>query len=509
MASKEEMEFTSNPAHYNRVRCGTCQAAVKVHHMRKHLAGHGFGLAEYRSVYGQEWDYVKKLHHRCGICEKPLLFDLDSLYCHLTASHQVKVKEYVELYIGPIGAISKPIPAPTPTAVYRPPVPSKQAVKRGRPKGSKTKAKVKPEVEVYEVPKTSKASPSSKAKVRKVEEVFIPPSGHKAVGPERETSYHEDGCLISNDQADYVLVECGLCGLHTPMTRLRSHTKSAHGINITEYKAEFGSDLVPIEMIWHRCAICSQFLMLDNDEVAKHLKKPGHNISHKNYNDCFMAYTSRTRRTHKNFSNSYNSPSMTPLPVSSSSARLVTEEDQSYIKTEPTRVKSETAQWRESTETKQSVTQVFTHQQLLKMELEELRTAPRSRSVRKKSKISYEEDNFDIAQILQPNENAESEDNMAIAEVVMENGEEDVGLVKSLHLGRTNRQLNVIMLDDSAESVEDIPAEGTPEMSNPLEEENTTEAATQEEPNDYETKQNAPSLMSFGNDGSFGVFVDC
>ena len=143
------------------------------------------------------------------------------------------------------------------------------------------------------------------------------------------------------------------------------------------------------------------------------------------------------------------------------------------------------------------------------MELEELRTAPRSRSVRKKSKISYEEDNFDIAQILQPNENAESEDNMAVAEVVMENGEEDVGLVKSLHLGHTNQQLDVIMLDDSAESAEDTPAEASLGMSNPLEEENTSEAATQEEPDDNEPKQHAPSLMSFGNDGSFGVFVDC
>ena len=30
---------------------------------------------------------------------------------------------------------------------------------------------------------------------------------------------HDDGCLISNDLADYTLVECQMCSLHLPMTR--------------------------------------------------------------------------------------------------------------------------------------------------------------------------------------------------------------------------------------------------------------------------------------------------
>ena len=36
------------------------------------------------------------------------------------------------------------------------------------------------------------------------------------------------------------------------MTTLRAHTKRAHQMTITEYKAEYGADLVPVELVWHR-----------------------------------------------------------------------------------------------------------------------------------------------------------------------------------------------------------------------------------------------------------------
>ena len=68
---------------------------------------------------------------------------------------------------------------------------------------------------------------------------------------ERVQDRDENGHLISNDIADYMLVECQICSLHTPQTRLRSHTKSAHGITITEYKAQFGVP-DPVEPVYHR-----------------------------------------------------------------------------------------------------------------------------------------------------------------------------------------------------------------------------------------------------------------
>ena len=46
---------------------------------------------------------------RCGICQYPILFDLETLFNHLRKYHQIKVKEYIELYIGPIGSLQQKI----------------------------------------------------------------------------------------------------------------------------------------------------------------------------------------------------------------------------------------------------------------------------------------------------------------------------------------------------------------------------------------------------------------
>ena len=106
----------------------------------------------------------------------------------------------------------------------------------------------------------------------------------------------EDGYLISNDLADYMLVECRICQALKPKTRLREHTKSAHGISITEYKARFG-ELEPIEPVFHRCGICEKKIFLDNDAVAVHLKSLGHpRITHKDYNEAFMVDTRSSTR---------------------------------------------------------------------------------------------------------------------------------------------------------------------------------------------------------------------
>ena len=67
----------------------------------------------------------------------------------------------------------------------------------------------------------------------------------------RSHARDEDGYLISKDLADYMLVECRICQALKPKTRLREHTKSAHGVSITEYKARFG-ELEAVEPVFAR-----------------------------------------------------------------------------------------------------------------------------------------------------------------------------------------------------------------------------------------------------------------
>jgi len=43
-----------------------------------------------------------------------------------------------------------------------------------------------------------------------------------------------------------------------------------------------------VELILHDCGICGEYLLLDSDAVAQHLKTGGHNITHANYNAQYM-----------------------------------------------------------------------------------------------------------------------------------------------------------------------------------------------------------------------------
>ena len=105
---------------------------------------------------------------------------------------------------------------------------------------------------------------------------------------EQEVNEAENnGSRISNDIADYVLVKCQVCGIKKTMTTLRAHTKAAHKLTITEYKEKFGQ-LEPIESVFHQCGICSVLIMFDSDHIASHLKSPGHNITHKEYNSNYL-----------------------------------------------------------------------------------------------------------------------------------------------------------------------------------------------------------------------------
>ena len=285
-ADEGPMVFSSNPKDYNRVTCLACMAVVKVHHMRKHTVAHGLTMVEYKDMYGEEMQYLKKFHHQCAICKEPMLFDLDTLYNHVSTFHQVKVKEYVDLYLGPIADME--------SAANN----SKQA------QTSNDNVSVDddgaPIVGLKRTLDIGEVSIVKKSK-KSVDHENNPPLVSPDDAPEGQvpncysTHFLEriqdrdiHGNLISNDFADYTLVECQICLIHTPMTRLRSHTKSTHKVTITEYKAQFGPDLFPIVPVYHRCGICEELVLLDSDHIAVHLKRPGHFITHKNYNEGYM-----------------------------------------------------------------------------------------------------------------------------------------------------------------------------------------------------------------------------
>jgi len=411
------MVFSSNPKDYNRVSCLACMAVVKVHHMRKHMVGHGMTLAEYKEMYGEEMQYVNKFYHKCAICKQPMLFDLDTLYNHVSTFHQVKVKEYVDLYLGPIAEMESSVNDKGCAQITSDN--SASVDEDGAPIiGQNLKRTIDDDYETI-INKKSKMSVDIEHNIPLVSAEEAPegqmPNCYSTHFLERIQDRDCHGNLISNDFADYTLVECKICLIQIPMTRLRSHTKAAHKITITEYKAQFGPDLVPVVPVYHRCGICEELVLLDSDHVAVHLKKPGHYISHKNYNEGYMVDSRK---------NKYN---MTK--------RVFRKEKPSELK------------------------YILPKNQITT----ELNVKERSK---RKARVPYSEAEYDLCEFIDsPSPMFEQEEFGDFGEptVVMENIEHDIidnensvlddendnkpPVFKSLQLSSTNKKLDVILLD--------------------------------------------------------------
>ena len=96
--------------------------------------------------------------------------------------------------------------------------------------------------------------------------------------------------MFSNVRSDSVKVQCKLCPATPTMTRMRFHVL-LHELTISQYKALHGP-MEPIQRIYHKCGLCGDAVLLDSDEIHKHLnlksiEKHGA-TSYKNYYERFL-----------------------------------------------------------------------------------------------------------------------------------------------------------------------------------------------------------------------------
>ena len=110
---------------------------------------------------------------------------------------------------------------------------------------------------------------------------------------------------LSSDMKEVVVTNCKVCQKPFNLTRMRSHTRTAHGMTITEYKERYNQHYYdPIQLVLHRCGICPEYLLLDSDVVAQHLKsnmKTHGSITHANYNKKFMTLKSSIKLEKQEF----------------------------------------------------------------------------------------------------------------------------------------------------------------------------------------------------------------
>ena len=119
---------------------------------------------------------------------------------------------------------------------------------------------------------------------------------------EHQKSQHEDEIKRlkeSNNTKDYVKTNCKECNETCTINKMRVHTKQKHRMTISEYKEKHKRnenekqfyDL--IEIVLHRCGFCGEYLLLESDAIAEHLRRRSNketheNITHGKYNEKFL-----------------------------------------------------------------------------------------------------------------------------------------------------------------------------------------------------------------------------
>ena len=94
---------------------------------------------------------------------------------------------------------------------------------------------------------------------------------------EHQKAQHEAEIMtlkMSNDTRDSVLTNCKICKHPVRLQAMRTHTKTKHDVNITDYKKKYNQQdfYDPIEIVLHKCGFCGEYLLLDSDAMSEHLK---------------------------------------------------------------------------------------------------------------------------------------------------------------------------------------------------------------------------------------------
>ena len=84
---------------------------------------------------------------------------------------------------------------------------------------------------------------------------------------------------FSDDPNKSVKVFCNLCDKVVNLSGLRKHLGTNHATTLTEYKRLYGNPRKQIiQLVHHQCKICRKVVLLDSDEMYKHMKQIHHQL---------------------------------------------------------------------------------------------------------------------------------------------------------------------------------------------------------------------------------------
>ena len=81
-----------------------------------------------------------------------------------------------------------------------------------------------------------------------------------------------DNKRYSNSMKDAVKTTCKACNMNITVSKMNIHTKKTHFLALSKYIEIYGQ-LEILEAVYHRCGLCSEAMMVDNNTIVSHLKK--------------------------------------------------------------------------------------------------------------------------------------------------------------------------------------------------------------------------------------------
>ena len=91
-SAAKEYVYSNDITDACKVTCKICDKEVTMSSMSDHtIAVHCLFLKEYKEIYGDHKEKIsRKIFHKCGICDKTLLLDVDEIDAHLKRSKHIR-----------------------------------------------------------------------------------------------------------------------------------------------------------------------------------------------------------------------------------------------------------------------------------------------------------------------------------------------------------------------------------------------------------------------------------
>ena len=94
--------------------------------------------------------------------------------------------------------------------------------------------------------------------------------------------------MFSSNPMNSCKVFCCFCDKVVSLSGLGKHVNNTHRVMLKEYKALFGNPRNQIiKLVFHKCEICKKVLLLNTDDMSKHMKK-AHQLAYKDYMIRYM-----------------------------------------------------------------------------------------------------------------------------------------------------------------------------------------------------------------------------